>query len=84
MFDFYDDVPRTAEPSYEELLAEKEKEIADTWSLVRDEAECDYEDADTDKMMKLIMDLRVLDEERVNLIERIDARDEWRCSCGSI
>ena len=74
--DFFDlDEPYEAEPSYEELLAEKEQEIKDAWLLVQNEAECEFEDADVGKMQKLLADLALMQEARVNLLERIDMRD---------
>lgn len=85
MCNFYDrDEPREAEPSYEELLFEKEREISDTWLLVQNEAECDFEEADTDKMMKLLVDLRVMQTAKDTILESMDMRDEMRRRNGSI
>ena len=79
---FWED--RDIEPTLEEQLLEKEQEIADEWSIVQNEAECEYDYADVAKMQKALNNLRTLHEQKVNILERIDMRDEWRLANGSI
>ena len=75
---------KEAEPSYEDLLKGVEEEIKETWLLVQNETESDFFDADVSKIESLLEELKVLDERRTNLLERIDAMEEWRHSHGSI
>ena len=80
--DFWNDCK--AEPSYEDLLKDVEEEIKESWLLVQNETENDFLDADVAKIESLLEELKVLDERRTNLLERIDAMEEWRYSHGSV
>lgn len=57
------------EPSLEHLLALKEEEIKTNWSLIQNEAECDFEDADLGKIAKLIKCIAELNGEILDLKE---------------
>lgn len=85
MSDFFNhDEPYEAERSYEYRLADKKQEIRDAWLLVQNEAECDFEDADLDKMIDLLEELKGLREDKENIIGCIDAQREVRYARGSI
>ena len=64
-----------AEPSLEYLLERKEEEIAEAWSLIQNEAECDFEAADVAKMARLLESLKQLEEDKANICGAIDMRD---------